>query len=348
MFELVVTLCLLAAPDTCRDVLLPGFEAHSAKACADALAARPVDVAALFPDSRAQGDARCQPSGSVAEVREVASGVFVFTGAISDATPENQGGVSNAGFVIGSDRVAVIDSGGSRQMGEELWRALRARTDLPVSHVILTHMHPDHVLGASVFAETGARVVGHEKLGAALADRRDSYMAGFGRLVGDAEFIGTKVVLPDLSVPDRLDIDLGGRILGLRSWRVAHSTNDITVFDPVGGVMFTGDLVFHDHAPALDGSVRGWVSVLTELKKMGVDGIVPGHGGPVLDWPSGAQDLDRYLAVLIDDTRAAIDRGDALSTAADVIAASEAGNWQLFDLFNARNATVAYTELEWD
>ncbi|MDK3075324.1 quinoprotein relay system zinc metallohydrolase 2 [Sedimentitalea sp. JM2-8] len=348
MFELIVTLCLLSAPETCRDVLLPGFERASAAACADAFARRPVDVAALFPDSHVQGEPRCQPSGPAAEVQDLSNGVFVFKGAIDEATPQNLGGVSNAGFVVGGDSVAVIDSGGSRRMGEELWRSVRAKTDLPVSHVILTHMHPDHVLGTSVFAEAGARVVGHEKLGPALADRRDSYMAGFGRLIGDAQFIGTKIVLPDLPVPGRLEIDLGGRVLDLRSWPTAHTGNDLTVLDPAGGVLFTGDLVFDDHAPALDGSVRGWISVLSEMKMLEIGRIVPGHGGPVLNWPSGAQDLDRYLEVLAADTRAAIGRGDPLSTAASNIAASEAENWQLFDLFNARNATVAYTELEWE
>jgi quinoprotein relay system zinc metallohydrolase 2 len=348
MFELVVALCLMSAPETCRDVLLPGYEAGTSEACANALAANPVDVAAGFPEHLMLRAPRCRPVGVAAEVVEISEGVFVFKGQIADANPRNRGGVSNAGFVVGNSSVAVIDAGGSRQMGEELWRAVRARTDLPVSHVILTHMHPDHVLGASTFADVGAQVVGHAKLGPALTDRRDSYLSGVGRLIGAEQFIGTRVVLPDVAIPDRRDIDLGGRVLGLRSWPTAHTSNDLTVHLADADILFTGDLVFHQHCPALDGSVRGWVSVLSEMQALGITRIVPGHGGPVLDWPAGARDLERYLGVLISDTRAAIDRGEALSAAASHIAADEADKWELFELFNARNATVAYTELEWE
>jgi hypothetical protein len=81
--------------------------------------------------------------------------------------------------------------------------------------------------------------------------------------------------------------------------------------------------------------------------------VVPGHGGPILGgpalpWPEAAADLERYLAQLEADTRAALADGAPLSVAAERIGRSEAPHWQLFDLFHARNATVAYTELEWE
>ena len=91
-------------------------------------------------------------------VSEVAQGVFVHQGPYEDFTPANGGGIANLGFVIGGHSVAVIDSGGSRAEGERLLAAIRARTDLPVSHVILTHVHPDHVLGTGAFAGAGAAV----------------------------------------------------------------------------------------------------------------------------------------------------------------------------------------------
>ena len=348
MFELVVTLCLLSAPSDCRQVLLPGYEAGSAAACIDALAARPVDLSDLTADTTLAQPPQCHPSGPAAEMTAIAPGVFAHRGQISDAAADNYGDVSNFGFVIGERSVAVIDSGGSRRVGEELYRAVRAQTGLPISHVILTHMHPDHVMGASVFAGIGARVVGHDKLSAALADRAATYLANFGGLIGADQFIGTRIISPDLIVSGEMSIDLGNRVLLLRRWPISHTSTDLTVLDTNSGILFTGDLVFHEHTPALDGSVLGWVAVLDQMADLPVQRVVPGHGGPVLDWPAGLADLDRYLAVLISDTRAAIQRGDALSIAADTIARSEAPNWQLFELFNARNATVAYTELEWE
>ncbi len=344
MFEAVLTLCLMQAPDICRDVLLPGHEAETESACKELLSTSSMP----FDGYMKPAAPTCRSVGSALSMSEVAEGVFVHRGVISDAGPENAGNVSNTGFIVGEKSVAVIDTGGARSVGEELYRAVRARTDLPISHVVLTHMHPDHVLGASVFSEAGASIVGHEKLPRALQDRADAYLANFGRLIGDPSFIGTSVTLPNALVAEEQTIDLGKRLLTLRAWPKSHTGSDLTVLDQSSGILFTGDLVFHEHAPALDGSLTGWQDVLAELQDMPVSHIVPGHGGPILTWPEGGEDLRLYLELLAAETRAAIARGESLGAATDHIAASAASEWQLFDLFNPRNATVAFTELEWE
>ena len=269
-------------------------------------------------------------------------------GEIEEPAVENGGDVANIGFVIGETSVAVIDTGSARWIGESVWRAIRARTDLPVSHVILTHVHPDHVLGASVLAGAGAEVVGHAGLERALADRRENYLESFRQLIGPAQFLGTQTVRVDLPVADKTEIDLGGRSIALVAWPRAHTGTDLTVQDTRSGVLFAGDLVFDAHTPALDGSVVGWQDVLAELSEWSASKLVPGHGGPVLDWPDGAEPLQRYLEVLAEDTRAAIAAGVRLADAVTTIARSEAAKWALFEAYNARNATVAYTELEWE
>lgn len=347
MFEAVIALCLLSEPQSCRDALLPGYEADTQATCQAQLDAAPPDIASLFPGFSAAAPI-CNPAEPGAEFTEAAPGVFVHLGIISDAAAGNFGDVSNSGFIIGDASVAVIDTGGSRKAGEQMYRAIRARTDLPVSHVILTHMHPDHVLGASVFADAGAQVVGHAALSRALADRAETYLTNFGRLIGAVDFAGTRVVVPDVPIESDLQIDLGGRTLVLTAWPKAHTGTDLTVGDPQSGILFTGDLVFDTHAPALDGTALGWQQVLAEIEALEYTQIMPGHGGPILDWPKGSENLNRYLDVLISDTRAAIARGDNLGTAAKTVGQSERGNWELFNLFNPRNATVAFTELEWE
>ena len=347
MFEAIVVACLMTAPDQCRPVLLPGYEAETQSECEAELSRRTPEV--TLPEELQTGNPSCVPAGPMAQVEEVAPGVFAHLAAISDATPENIGDVGNAGFVIGDTAIAMVDSGGSAHVGEALYRAVRAQSDLPISHVILTHMHPDHVLGASVFRNAGAQVVGHASLERALIDRAQTYLDNFGRLIGAPQFIGTQVVLPDLIVADEMTLDLGGRTLLLQAWPTSHTGADLTVGDTSTRTLFTGDLVFAIHTPALDGSILGWRAVLDDMKGLGTyDRIVPGHGGPVLDWPGGAEALDTYIDVLIDDTRAAIARGDSLAEAVEVVGAEQADQWELFELFNPRNATVAYTELEWE
>ena len=334
MFEAVMMICAALAGEPCRAALVPGFEAESLEGCEALLAARAVEGAV------------CQAAGGALAVEEVAPGVFVHVGRIEEPDAGNGGDVSNLGFVIGDAAVAVIDTGSAAWVGEALWRAIRAQTALPVRHVILTHVHPDHVLGASVFP--GAEVVGHTGLARALAERHGNYLESFEREIGLPLFLGTEAPEVTRGVEGGTLIDLGGRVLELRAWQTAHSSTDLTVLDRTTGTLFAGDLIFDGHVPALDGSLRGWQAVLTEIQGLDVARLVPGHGGPVLDWPEGGAPVLGYLDVLARDARAAIDAGMRLGDAVQAIGISEAGAWALFEGFNARNATVAYTELEWE
>lgn len=344
MFEAILTLCLAGGDAACRDALLPGYEAATEAACAAELAAQAPDLTA-FSGWTTEGAPRCAPQGAALALDEVAPGLWVHVGRIEEPDGANRGDVSNLAIVIGEAGVAVIDSGSARWIGESLWRAIRQRTDLPVTHVILTHMHPDHVFGASVFA--GADVVAHAKLPRALADRQANYLESLARLIGP-DLIGTAVPQVGRTVEDEAEIDLGGRVLRLTAYPVAHTGTDLTVVDGSSGTLIAGDLVFHDHTPALDGSLRGWLAVLDGLEALEVTRVVPGHGAAHLPWPEGGEDLRRYLDTLARDTRAAIDAGERLGDAVQHIAEEERPRWRLFDAYNARNATVAFTELEWE
>lgn len=341
MFEAVVLVCLAGANAPCRDQLLPGYEAETAVNCEARLAENP-------PGLEEGQSAYCTPGGPILAVAEVAPGVFVHEGRIAEPDKDNRGDVANLGFIVGSSSVAVIDTGTARWMGEALWRAIRKATDEPVSHVILTHMHPDHVFGTSPFEEKGAIVVAHASLERDLADRSENYLESLARLVGAENFLGTKVPHMIEGVADEAEIDIGDRTLELKAWATAHTGTDLTVLDKVTGTLFVGDLVFHRHAPALDGSLIGWQEVLGELADLPANRVVPGHGDASLAWPDGADALQRYLSVLEADTRAAIRRGSRLGDAVENIAESEAALWDLFPEFNPRNATVAFTELEWE
>ncbi|MBP0484701.1 quinoprotein relay system zinc metallohydrolase 2 [Sagittula salina] len=343
MFEMVVALCMGAGEVTCREALLPGFESATEAACG---AQTPVIPA--FLAGTPVGAPFCREVGGTLTVQEVAPGLFVHEGRIEEPDQANRGDVSNLAFVIGERSVAVIDSGSARWIGESLWRAIRARTDLPVSHVILTHMHPDHVFGASVLAEAGARVMGHAGLPRALLDREQNYLESLRRLLGDEAFAGTMPPRIDSTVAQETTIDLGGRVMRLVPHGPAHTGVDLSVVDEATGTLIAGDLLFHRHTPALDGSIRGWQREIAGLTDEPFTRVVPGHGAASLPWPEGAEALTRYLDALAHDTRAAIDAGERLGAAVEQIAESERPYWVLFDAYNPRNATVAFTELEWE
>ncbi|RVH04609.1 quinoprotein relay system zinc metallohydrolase 2 [Sinorhizobium meliloti] len=351
VFEAFVTMCILAAavPDAppsemCRAALLPGFAAETKAGCEHAL-----HSVIRKPDDWTEKPPFCAPRPkSALSFSEAAPGVFLHRGRVAEPDAENGGDVSNFGFVVGSRSIAVIDSGGARKLGEEIYLAIRERSRLPISHLVLTHMHPDHVFGAEPLREAGAAVLGQANLPRALSDRAEDYRASYARRIGEAAFLGSRIVAPDWTIAQQEAIDLGGRVLELRAWPTAHTSTDLTVFDRTSGILFAGDLLFDRHTPALDGSLRGWLAVLSEMKDLGAPKVVPGHGGPLLDWPQAAAPLERYLRVLESDTKKALDEGLALGEANEVIGQSESGRWRLFDLLNPQNATAAYTEMEWD
>jgi quinoprotein relay system zinc metallohydrolase 2 len=281
-------------------------------------------------------------------VSEVAPGVFVHFGAIALMNRENEGAIANIGFVVGSRSVAVIDTGGSVREGRELIAAIRAHTTLPIRYVINTHMHPDHVFGNAAFAASGTTFVGHKNLPRAMATHGRYYLANFRAPMGDALMADVKIIPPTELVADKLDLDLGGRRLTLQAWGPAHTDNDLTVLDQNTGTLFTGDLLFVQHVPVLDGSLVGWLKDLDDLARIPARLVIPGHGPLVHAWPQGLAEERRYLDRLASDIRAMIKRGVPIAEAARTACASEKDRWQLFDAYNARNATAAFAELEWE
>jgi quinoprotein relay system zinc metallohydrolase 2 len=278
---------------------------------------------------------------------EVAPGLFVLPGVDEEASPANANAIANTAFILGRDAVAVVDAGGSLAHGRRLRRAVEAVTRLPIRHLLLTHVHPDHLLGATAFADLSPEVVGHARLPEALALRHDGYLRALLREVGDAA-AGSGALAPTRLVEDRLELDLGGRVLAVRAHPPAHTDTDLTVLDQATGTLLASDLLFLRHIPTLDGSLQGWIEELDALAGLAAARVVPGHGPPAAPWPAAVADTRRYLAALRDGTRAAIAAGTGIAEAPSRVALEEAARWRLAGAHHGRNVTAAYRQLEWE
>lgn len=280
-------------------------------------------------------------------LEEVAPGHFVHRGTMDERSAANLGDQANIGFVVGDRCVAVIDPGGSLAVGKALKTAMRRVTDKPVCHVIVTHFHPDHFFGAAAFREPGVQFVAHAGYPRTMAVRSRPYLNALRRDLGSAAD-GSEVVAPTMLVDKVATLDLGGRTLELRAWSVAHTDNDLTVFDASSGTLWLGDLLFVDHTPVVDGSIRGFLGVLDELARLPARVYVPGHGRTDAPWPDGLAPERDYLTLVLEQTRAALKRKRTIEQAVDEVGTSEASRWVNFDAFHRRNVTATYTELEWE
>ena len=278
--------------------------------------------------------------------REIAPGIHIRRGVDEDATQQNDDAIANIGFIVGHDAVAVIDPGGSLVDGARLRAAIRQTTSLPIKYVVMSHVHPDHIFGAPAFQKDQPQFVGHAQLPRALALREEFYRKRLEETLGKGRAGGG--VAPTLLVKDQAKIDLGGRILQLRAHKVAHTDCDLSVFDTTTGTLLPSDLLFVERVPSLDGSLRGWLTELKALKALPAHRAVPGHGPTSVDWPSGVDDLERYLGVLLRETREAIASGKDIEAAVNTVARGERSRWKLFDDYNGHNVTQAFKELEWE
>lgn len=277
---------------------------------------------------------------------EIAPGIHVRQGVHQDATAENKDGIANIGFIVGDRSVAVIDPGGSQADGDQLRARIGTVTDRPISHVVLSHMHPDHVFGAGAFEADKPVFVGHARMAGTLVQRGEYYRNTLADLLGLDE--AGDYAKPGLLVENKAEIDLGGRVLHLRAHGTAHTDNDLSLWDPATSTLWAADLLFVDRVPALDGSIVGWLRETQTLRDTPARLVVPGHGPPSAPWPDALAAQERYLGTLAREIRAIIARGGDIEAAVATVGRSERERWLLFENYNGRNVTAAFKELEWE
>lgn len=272
-----------------------------------------------------------------------APGIYLHVGRHEDFGKLNRGDIANIGFIVGERSVLVIDTGGSPYMGRRLLRAVRDTTDLPISHTILTHVHPDHILGSQSFVDI-SQLVAHHRYPAALAQRGQFYLDRFSYyFTEDSKHLPA----PDVLVETELAVDLGNRPVVIRAHNTAHTDHDLSILDVNTDTLWASDLVFAERIPSLDGSISGWHTLTEALLKQDASIIIPGHGEPAPAATILAPQL-RYLTKLLTEVRAEVAANTRLADTVESVAIDEKPHWLLFDLHHAGNVTKAYTELEWE
>lgn len=281
------------------------------------------------------------------EMRQVTEGIYVHHGQHLDIDEGYQGDICNLGVIIGKEAIAVIDTGGSKHTGEEWLQAIRKISTLPIRYVINTHVHPDHTYGNAAFQTEKPHYVGHEKLASTMLLRQEQYEKLNARLLGD-DAKGSTTITPDMAVKQDITLELGDRSLLLQARTVAHTHTDLTVLDKKTNTLFTGDLLFAQRTPVVEGDIKGLIGNLELINQQHYTWIVPGHGLESKDQATIIGNELRYLNVLLADVRGNIQKGISMEKTMDTAAAGEREKWLLFDIANRRNVNVIYPQLEWE
>lgn len=210
--------------------------------------------------------------------QQVAGRVWVYGGA-TPMTPSNSYG-ANAGIIVGDREVMVVDTLASAKEGQRLLEEVRNITPLPIRWVVNTHYHFDHSGGNCVFAKAGATVVAAAGGQTHLAERNSVYLAHPEQVGMTAdEMAGTELAPATLMFKDRLEIDLGGVRVELRTLPHGHCSDNLLVWLPENRIVFAGDLLFTGCHPFVgEGNFAQWRQSLDAIAERAPDKIVPGHG----------------------------------------------------------------------
>ncbi|HJP75040.1 MAG TPA: MBL fold metallo-hydrolase [Pseudonocardiaceae bacterium] len=244
--------------------------------------------------------------GEQGALREIADGVYAWV------QPDGSWWVNNAGAVAGADGLVLIDTCATETRTRRWLGALAEATgDAPIRLAVSTHHHGDHTYGNSLLP-AGVPIVAHEGTREAIA--ADAIIDGcppFWSPVPQWGAVSRR--LPTITVTGQLTLFSGPRRIEVRHpGYVAHTVGDVVAYLPDEGVLFTGDLLFHQVNPLIFmGSLAGALRSLDWLAGFQPRVVVPGHG-PLIDGADLADVLtthERYYRMIQDAARTGIAQG---------------------------------------
>ncbi|MDD5242321.1 MAG: MBL fold metallo-hydrolase [Sulfuricella sp.] len=229
--------------------------------------------------------------------------VYALLGPIGQPSSHNQGYMVNSTAIIGDKGVILVDSGATDEVGRNIARAIAKITPKPVTHIINTHHHGDHVLGNVAFP--GAEILSSEQCKIWVEKTGDEWVQLMESMIG-RKFPNTHPMPATVTFKEesRNDRSLQGVKMLLWVPRGSHTAGDMMVYLPDDKVLIGGDILVNTTVPVMrDGFVRNWIAALEMVQKFDTVAIVPGHG-PLMNQADVAK-----LHKLIADFYASVESG---------------------------------------
>ena len=280
--------------------------------------------------------------------QQVSATVWSVEGLGALGSPANQNFISNAAFVVTPEGVVVIDALGSPALAKRLLNEIAQITAKPVTHVLVTHYHADHIYGLQTFKSMGAKIVAHR----AALTYLHSETARL-RLENSREELApwinsqTKLVEADQWIDSETAIAVGGVVFSIKPVGPSHTPEDVVVYLPSEKVLFVGDLVFRNRIPYVgQANSRQWITALDSLLSFDTAVIVPGHGPVSKEARKDMQVTRDYLVYLRATMGAAAKNMEPFEEAYKATDWSSYEALPLFRVANRMNAYNTYLLLE--
>lgn len=280
--------------------------------------------------------------------RHVSPNVWYVQGNTALGTIENHNFISNSAFVVTANSVVVIDALGSPKLAEQLLRVIGSITPKPVSHVIVTHYHADHIYGLQTFKSIGAKIIAQyeaknyiESQTAQL--RLQASKKDLAPWVDDQ----THITPADLWIDQEKNLSVGGVNFLIKHVGPAHTPEDLIVYVPSEKVLMTGDLVFTGRIPYVGQSdSKNWINALDTLLQYDVKYALPGHGQMSTDPKVDFEFTRDYLTYLRSTMSQAVESMTPFDEIYPLVDWSKFEKYPLFKNANRMNAFNTYLLLE--
>ena len=274
------------------------------------------------------------------QLKQITQDIYYVEGIPGIAT-DNEGFISNAGFVITGEGVVIFDALGTPSLAKNLVKLIKAVTDQPITQIFLSHYHADHIYGLQVFKAEGAKIYAPDGaldyLESDIAlERLEERQFSLSPWVNEQ----TQLVYPDEIIKTSATFQVGTKTLTISYQGKAHSDGDLVMLVEPDLVLFSGDIIFRSRIPFIgNGDTGHWLETLEKLETTGLKALVPGHG-PATFEPSERISLTReYLAFIREAMREGVSE---LMSFDEIYSDTDWSRFEHLPAFEAGNRINAY------
>ena len=212
------------------------------------------------------------------KIEKINDQVYALLGPAGFPSKENRGYMVNSTVIIGDKGAILIDTGFTDEIGQHIKKVIAGITDKPVTHVINTHHHGDHVLGNVVFRD--AEIISAEKCRELMNAPDYTWVEIVENMTG-TKFPNTKIVPASVVYPEKSQhtVTLQGVPMELIVPPGSHTPGDIMVHLPQYKLLVSGDILVKQMMPSfIDAHVKTLINTIDSISKMDIKTVIPGHG----------------------------------------------------------------------